>query len=325
MKFMSEKKRDCVLILGASVQKAGVGGVTIHTQRLCQWLSRKNYPYDFCDYKDTSLLTQVKEIKSHPLVHIHSSNPLITFFYVIASRLFRTKSILTIHGNLGRFSKWKNFLRQLSIRCCDTPILLNESSYRTALKWNKNSIKLAAFILPADDGELPDNVKQIIAKAKAEGKMVVATNAYKRVFDDSGNEIYGIDFLVNYFKSKRNYLLCISDPSGQYAETYADTHFENIVFISVPHSFYRLVSISDIMLRDTSTDGDSLSVKEGLSSRKKVIVTDCVDRPDGVILFKYNDSGSLSKALTTEIKTTTLEYEDVVESLVRLYDEMSSK
>ncbi len=322
---MSEMKRNCVLILGASVQKAGIGGVTIHTQRLCQWLSKKDYPYDFCDYKNTSLLTQVEEIKSHPLVHIHSSNPLITLFYVIASRLSRTRSILTIHGNLGRFSKWKNFLLKLCVKWCDTPILLNESSHRTALRWNKNSVKLAAFILPADYGELPDDVVQLVVKSKEEGKKVVATNAYKKVFDDSGKEIYGIDFLVNYFKTKKNYLLCISDPSGQYAETYADAHFKNIMFISIPHSFYRLVGISDIILRDTSTDGDSLSVKEGLASRKKVIVTDCVDRPDGVVLFRYNDSDSLSKALAAEVQTSGLEYEDVVESLVRLYDKMRSK
>ena len=317
---MFTRKRDSVLILGASVQKAGVGGVTIHIQRLCQWLCRKDYIYDFCDYKDTSLLTQVKEIAKHPVVHIHSNNPLITLFYVLTGRVCGTKTILTIHGNLGRFSKWKNYLRQLSITWCYTPVLLNESSYRTALKWNKNSIKLAAFILPADDGELPDDVEQIISKAKAEGKTIVATNAYKKVFDDYGNEIYGIGFLVNFFKSKKNYLLCISDPSGQYAETYADVHFENIVFISESHSFYRLVSISDIMLRATSTDGDSLSVKEGLASRKKVIVTDCVDRPDGVILFKYNDSDSLSEALTTEVHTSGLQYEDVVGTLMNIYD-----
>lgn len=322
---MSKKKRECVLILGASVPKAGVGGVTIHTQRLCQWLSRRDYLYDFCDYKDTSLFAQVKAIKSHPLVHIHSSNPFITLFYVIVSKLFRTKSALTVHGNIGRFSTWKNFLRQCGIRYCDTPVLLNESSYRTALKWNENCIKLAAFIPPAEDGELPDDVEQMIVKAKKEGKTIVATNAYKRVFDDFGNEIYGIDFLVNYFQSKKNYLLCISDPSGQYAETYSGAHFENILFISVSHSFYRLVSISDIMMRSTLTDGDSLSVKEGLASRKKVIATDCVDRPGGVILFKYNDSDSLSKALVAEVQSSVLEYEDVVGTLMELYDNMLEK
>ena len=76
------------------------------------------------------------------------------------------------------------------------------------------------------------------------------------------------------------------------------------------------------MIRGTFSDGDSLSVREALMLRKKVIATDCVDRPAGVTLFKYNDADTLFKALATDTQTLDNEYEDVVETLMRLYDNM---
>ena len=319
---MSKKKRDCVLLLGVTVESTGIGGVTVHTSRLCQWLSKRGYPYDFCDYKHTSIWTQVKEISRHPLVHIHANNPKATLFWVLVGKITGTKTILTIHGNLGHLSRINNFLRRLSVTICDTPILLNNRCYNIALKWNPHSVLMPAFILPLDDGEIPDEVEMKIKSEKEKGVTIVATNAHQRAIGNQGEEIYGIGFLVNYFKGNNKYLLCISNPSGQYAQEYADKHYDNILFISVPHSFFRLLKLSDIMVRATSTDGDSLSVKEALTLQKKVIATDCVDRPEGVVLFKYDDAESLSKALNTDVKPSQMEYDDVVGSLMKLYDKM---
>lgn len=53
----------------------------------------------------------------------------------------------------------------------------------------------------------------------------------------------------------------------------------------------------DVFVRNTSTDGDSISVREALYLGLKALCTDVVDRPNGVILFKYNDEQSLKRAL----------------------------
>ena len=78
------------------------------------------------------------------------------------------------------------------------------------------------------------------------------------------------------------------------------------------------------MIRATSTDGDSLSVREALDSGVRVLATDCVDRPDGVTLFKYNDVVSLSDALRFKYvdgENHTCS-DDVIGSIVKLYYEM---
>ena len=319
---MSKKKRDCILLLGVTVESTGIGGVTIHTSRLCQWLSKRGYPYDFCDYKHTSIWTQVKEISRHPLVHIHANNPKATLFWVLVGKITGTKTILTIHGEVGYYSNWNHFAQLLSIKFCNTPILLNMKSYQIASKWNSNSRLISAFIPPVSDGDLSDIYEHKIASERQSGKTIVATNAYSRVFNEDGKEIYGIDFLVNYFKDKEEYLLCVSDPSGKYSKEYEDKQYGNILFITGSHSFFRVLKSADIMIRGTVSDGDSLSVREALMLGREVIATDCVDRPAGVVLFKYNDEASLAKALVTGTQSLDNEYEDVVETLRQLYDNL---
>jgi len=187
---------------------------------------------------------------------------------------------------------------------------------------------LSAFIPPIDKGTLPNYVSEIISKAKKDGYEIIASNASVMSFTEKGDETYGISFLIDYFKNHPKYFLCVSDPSGQYAEKYHRDNFNNVLFITEKHSFYRLIELSDIVLRPTATDGDALSVKEGLYLKKKVITTDIVDRPDGVVLFHYNDAESLTKALASDSpinSNQSIDDENVVSSLISIYNSLSNK
>lgn len=316
------------LILGASIDSAGIGGVTIHLQRLQQWLDKDNFQYDFCDYKKTSISKQLYQIAKHKVVHIHISRPFPRVIYTLFCKIVGTRSIITIHGNIGRFSTSGNICDQLSVRISTIPILINHQSFEKAVKWNKHSTMLSAFIPPIDKGTLPNYVSEIISKAKKDGYEIIASNASVMSFTEKGDETYGISFLIDYFKNHPKYFLCVSDPSGQYAEKYHRDNFNNVLFITEKHSFYRLIELSDVVLRPTATDGDALSVKEGLYLKKKVITTDIVDRPDGVVLFHYNDSESLTKALASDSpinSNQSIDDENVVSSLISIYNSLSNK
>ncbi len=69
-----------------------------------------------------------------------------------------------------------------------------------------------------------------------------------------------------------------------------------------------LISASDVLLRTTATDGDSLIVRESLLAQTPVVATDVVERPDGVVCFPYGDVDALSSQITAvlerQIKTT---------------------
>lgn len=309
-----------VLIVGTVPETAGIGGVTIHIDRLIKWLHKKDYPVELCDYKKESFASQFKKILSHKVIHIHASNPYLRIMYVSVCALLLKKTIFTVHGDLGRFSTFKNLLDKIAVKLSTVPIVINRKSYDKAIKWNKLTQLLSAFIPPYELGYIPKQTAQQIDKAKKKGCLIYATNASQRSFDKFGNEIYGIDFLISYFQKIPNATLVISDPSQDYKRIYADREFENVIFINEPHSFYAVITKSDYVLRATSTDGDSLSVKEALYAQKKVIATDYVDRPDGTILFKYNDEDSFAAALciADQQMNTTLS-ENTVDSIINLY------
>lgn len=309
-----------LLIVGAVTSSAGIGGVSIHVERLLYWLQKNNFPFNFCDYKQDGLFKVVKKIIKHKVVHIHPSNPILRLFFVIVSKILGKKVIFTVHGDLGRFSRSKNIMDMISIRLCDIPIVINHGSYDQAIMWNNNTRLLSAYIPPFSDGYLPDYAINCIKLAKSDDKTIICTNASARSYTNDGKEIYGIDFLVDYFSNHPEYFLCISDPSSQYTALFKDKNISNILFINEHHSFYAIMKMSDIMIRATATDGDSLSVREGLNLGIKVIATDCVSRPNGVILFKYEDVSTLECALNTTAVTRSVDGSHVIRDLITIYN-----
>ena len=315
------KRTDKVLIIGTIPSTSGVGGVTVHVARLCEALKENSVVFELCDYKVLPFTTQIGMIKRSKIVHLHVSNPFLRLFYVSICRLLSKKVILTFHGNLGRFGALKNLIDLYALRLCNVPIMINNDSYIKAKSYNSRSVLIPAYIPEKSKPELPDEVKDVILKYKSKGKIIVSTNASYMQFSDKGDEIYGIHFLVEFFKDRDEYILIVSDPSGQYSEYYRDENLKNVCIFKQKHSYASLLSYSDIMIRATATDGDSLSVREALDLGVRVIATDCVDRPVGVLLFKYNDEQSLIESLLRQNSEEILNSpkNNVVTSIIELY------
>lgn len=282
-----------ILIIGTIPATAGIGGVTIHVQRLLEWLDTRGINYALCDYKALSFKKQLSLIAQHQIVHLHVSHPMLRILYALFVKLLGKRLIFTIHGNLGRFNWIGNLLDKLSVKLSDVPITINQLSYRKALKWNKKALLISAFIPPIEDGYAPEWALQKIDNLREQGHRVFSTNASVCSFTPAGEEIYGIEFLLDFF-SHRDEVLVISDPSGQYAKKHRG---ENLFIITEPHSTYAIYKHVDGTIRNTATDGDSLSVRESLYLGLPTLATDRVDRPEGCILFHYNDADSLIEAL----------------------------
>jgi glycosyltransferase involved in cell wall biosynthesis len=68
----------------------------------------------------------------------------------------------------------------------------------------------------------------------------------------------------------------------------------------VPHPLtVRLIAASDVFLRTTLYDGDSVSVREALQLGVPVVATDNGMRPAGVHLIPRSDPEALRRAITT--------------------------
>lgn len=310
--------KNNLLIIGPDVERHGMGGVTIHVRRLRDYLEKHGIDYAFKDYKVESLKTLLGTISKFEMVHFHVSNPIYQYLLVLCSRLKGKKVIMTLHGDYGRFNWIKNMLVRCAVRLATVPIVINEKSYVACKQFNKNTQLIPAFIPPQREESLDKDIVSLLEKLHGDGKKIVSTNASNVAFDKEGNDIYGIDFLVRYYENSSDFVLVVSDPSGNYHKRYPALHSGSVFFIDYPHPYYELLKHVDYFVRNTSTDGDALSVKEALFLGIPTLCTDVVDRPKGVRLFKYCDEASFKRCLMGSV-TGEVDVENGAEIIVSLY------
>lgn len=303
-----------------------IGGVAIHVKRLMEWLNYNNVEYTFISLGESKINIFNQIIKSK-VIHLHSSNPYLRFVIALACRLFRITLIQTYHGNIGRFKYTKNLFDIASIRLTKVPILINKLSYEIAIKKNRRSLLIPAFIMPLNEENLSNEIKQKILNFKKKYKTIYCTNAFNYSKDKNNNEIYGGIDICKIIIKNSGIGLIFSDPSSHYKIAFLN-HFghdyDNILFISEPHSFIEVIKLSDCFIRATTTDGDSLSVKEALAYGKNVIASNCVDRPEKVILYNtLNFEDMESKILSVQDSKSNennIAFENPISELIKLYN-----
>src|SRR5690606_18486699 len=116
---------------------------------------------------------------------------------------------------------------------------------------------------------------------------------------------YGLDLCIEAAKLCRErdikiaFVFIVSDTTGiidvnLYEDLIQKYQLSNLFFLhKLSISFISLIEQADIILRPTNTDGDALTVREGLFLGKKVIASDVVKRPEGSYIFKNRDLNSL--------------------------------
>lgn len=281
-----------------------IGGVTIHVIRLKEHLEDSSFAFKFIELRTKNVFQILKSFLKYNIVHLHTSNVWLRLIFSIYSFLINNKLILTYHGNLGRYNTFLNWVDNISVKFAMVPIVLNQQSFEKAKLSNKNVRLVPAFIPPKEVGLKKDlflnNEIQILKKKYS---IVYCTNAFDVTIDKNNNEIYGISSIVKLFNSLNNIGLIISDPSKNYKKYIQNKKIkipDNVKFLDYNHSFYSVLKLTDGFIRSTTTDGDSISVKEALYLGKTVFCTDCVDRPEGVLLFKTRDYNQLKELLTNE-------------------------
>ena len=324
---MEGKKKKLLLISGNIEYIQHVGGVGMHVHRLLERLVKPEViDYTTSDYKKEGFIAQFNKIRKADVIHLHVSNPYMRLVYVMATRLLGKKCILTVHGNYGRFNGTKNRADKLAMKLVSVPVLINKESFEKVREFNNNAVLLPAFILPVEGEEvLSNDAKIIIDRIKETGKTLFITSTNHRAFTDDGKEIYGIEFLVDYFSKQDSYQLLVLDPFSEYKQVYEGRLPDNITILSGAYSFCGAVKMADVVVRNTPTDGDAFSVKEALWLHKPTIVTDAVSRPEGVFLFHYNDEHSFEQAIRTALSNKEeikLKEEDGIDGYRRLYKQI---
>ncbi|CDS93799.1 conserved hypothetical protein [Sphingobacterium sp. PM2-P1-29] len=267
-----------------------IGGVTIHISRLLNNLKDHNIFCGFIDYKNIWNYRYFFMIGG--VYHIHLSNKWMRLFFVFVLKFLLKRVIVTFHGKYD-FSHKADLL---ALQLCDEAILLNNFTYNAAKNVKDKGIHLiGAFIPPKELNPLKPALDLMIEKLKKDVDILCCLNASVYAEDESGCDIYMGAEVIDFFNKNRNIGLIFSDPSGMYSERFVATKPDNVIFIVESHDFVSVLLKSDVFIRATRKDGDSISVKEALYFNKKVIATGCVDRPMGVLII--NDINEIGEKI----------------------------
>lgn len=325
-KFNNCQKKTRVVLIGMSPPP--IGGVSIHFSRLLNFLlSRPELEISVIEAKIYNSVPLMRELLMYRsgVIHLHVSSPVIRFIFAVLAVAFHRKLIITYHGNLGRFRPIKNTFDYASIYLCSIPLVLNEGSLVVAKKFNSRAKLVSAYIHPQTVQELPEDTVATLMAFKAEFDYVFCTCAFRYTKDRLGQETYGVTELVQLFSSLQRFGLILSDPSGEYAE-FLRLCFQplprNLLVVTGNHAFFEIIKNSDGFLRHTTTDGDSLSVRESLSLQKAVFATDVVSRPSQVVV--YDNIATLRELLqkfksNSENNVTCEDAPDSLEIHVEIY------
>ena len=167
-------------------------------------------------------------------------------------------------------------------------------------------IKLPAYI-PLDGEAIAEEGLPVgVGAFLACHNPVITTYAWMLVRDENGDDLHSLDHCVSLVGELRmehpNVGLVIllgnasqRDRLEELREHIRRRGVEKQIFICDEplRDASRLWLASDLYLRATTTDGDSLSVREAISSGVPVIASDAALRPEGTLLFRKRDYQSL--------------------------------
>lgn len=319
------------------------GGVSIHVHRLAKMLSGK-YVFDFIDeskmvkpeyfnFRRLQLVRYLKKLIKSDLVYIHSGTPALQYFHIVAGKITGSRVMITLHAYPFK-KKWlPRILDRILFSLANEIILVNPLfKERISLPAKKCSIQ-NAFIPPIMEEEscLPDHIAQWIKTAADNNHKVICSNAWR--LDVFNNEdLYGLDLCIEVTDRllKKGYLVKFifniatidkyAASYKQYQEKINSMNLDNhFLLINEQLSFVRLMEQSDVFVRPTNTDGDSLSIRESLFLGRKTLASDVVQRPAGTILFKNRDIDDFEEKLQLVLKEPLLDKSTIHEKEMENY------
>ena len=341
---MKRNKKPKIALIGA--YPPPYGGVSIHIQRLKNKLEKKNvecFVYSFSEnnyenIKNVKSITNPKKwilkylfTSNEDIIHSHISDWRLRIIISLMS-LIGKKSIISIHGeNLKTSLKgnyFKKMLIKISLKLSSAVVPVNTDIKDLCLSIGVKPGKIeviSPFIPPSiKDNEIKE-IPQKIWNFINNHSPIISANAYKITFFNN-QDLYGLDLCVNLCadlkKDYPNIGFVFSLPDiGDYTyfnkikSIIIEKNIEkNFIFITEPYQFYPILMKSDIFVRPTNTDGDSVSIREALYLGVPVIGSDVISRPEGTIIFRNRNIDDFIK-ICKEVISNYDFYKNMVKSM----------
>ncbi len=303
-----------------------VGG--FYVESCCDQLITSSPFYDKWCWIQTYLLPfkiwkYLKFARPYRIIHSHFSLEGMGYLWLIKVLLGK-KVIVTIHNsmvttNYPKTNVVNRFFLNMMLRSSDVLwITVSEQGKRQLMslpvKPRTKVHVIPAYVPVAGDLYVPLDKKMQSYIDCHDRNIAFYGHSF---METDGVDIYGFKAIVKAYSViiKRSHdsvglVLCLSDSNNvqkiddlhQYAKSLGvdDGIFWQIGAIDNIRTLWRNV---DVYVRPTSTDGDSVAVREALDEGTFVIASDVCERPNGVMTYKYGDGDDLCDKIITNLGT----------------------
>lgn len=291
----------------------------------------------------------LKVLRPYKVLHSHYSLEHMVYLWCFLF-LLQKKIVVTVHNSMvQRFyndcdSLNRFFLKRVAHHPNVTWVAVSEQTKEEMLKLPVK-FKQPIHVIPAYipdvkevNGSLPATFQQYIVRHK---KIIVFYGHSFMLHE--GNDVYGFkDALDLYSKISNNdansmvgFILCISDDKD--VEKIEKLHHEAMSLgvedkihwqIGPIENMKALWEKTDVYIRPTCTDGDSVAVREALDMGVQVVASNVCMRPNRTLVYEYGNMDDFINKVTTALKSCHAESEpdfDNYNRLKSIYNDLLKK
>lgn len=303
-----------VLRLIEALTKEGfsVGG---YYSASCNDLNVINSPmYDKWTWMQTSLLLfkvwkYLKETWDYKIVHSHFSLEGMSYLWILKI-MAKKKIVVTVHNTMNdSYMKTTNFVNRFFLK---RMLKAHDVRWIAVSDLGKQQIKKIAENDVLDVSVIPAYIPYSKEETKPlTGDMAEYIHRHEKIIafyghsfmENDGNDVYGFVTAIRMYaslkknlKQKIGLVYCISliDDSSQLEKLQdiarAEGVYDDIYWqIGSIDNMRALWQSTDVYIRPTSTDGDSVAVREVIDEGAQVVASDVCMRPEGVITYRFSD------------------------------------
>jgi glycosyltransferase involved in cell wall biosynthesis len=310
------------------------GGISIHILRILPALEENNITYQMynfnhrrsnnpkvVNYSGKIILWFLKLFlgKSEKIHYIVTTKNGVRFLAVLFGIIRRKIIILSIHGaSLHKSIQSRSLVTRLiakySVRYADVIIGVNSEICKLAINLGakpRRVYNIPAFIPPRNNGEEPSY--EIINYFTNKSHRLLITGALN---SRNSKDLYGLWSTMEIFQRiiskypKAGLLIVVQNSLSlqnsiilEYEREIEKRNLSSHVMVYLSQSeLWPIIKISDIFLRPTLSDGDSVAIREALSFGVPVVASDCVARPSGVVTFNTGIAEDLYSTIINVIE-----------------------